>query len=239
MNIDLNCDMGERIGNDEAIMPYITSANIACGFHAGDEGTMKQTVELCLEYNVAIGAHPSYPDKENFGRVDLMDTILKPEDLANIIAEQVNKLQMICQQYGTHLNHIKPHGALYNRAAWDLNVASIISSAILNLDAQLILYGLSGSKMATAAGTHKIKFMHEVFADRTYDDNGRLTQRTEANALIHDEALAVKQVQQMINEKTVTAVSGKVIPIQAETICIHGDGKHAVAFVKSISRILK
>ena len=239
MHIDLNCDMGEGMENDAAIMPYITSANIACGYHAGDEETMKRTVELCLQYHVAIGAHPSYPDRENFGRIDLLNTELRVADLSQIISDQVFKLQKICTELGTQLNHIKPHGALYNRAAKDEEVAAIICQTIAEIDPHLILYGLSGSKMMHAAANYNLKFLNEVFADRTYNDDGSLTPRKEPNALIEDEEQAVEQVLEMVNKKTVTTTSGKLIPIIAETICIHGDGKHAVLFAKGLSQIVR
>lgn len=237
--IDLNCDMGEGIGNDELIMPYISSANIACGYHAGDESTMKRMVELCLKYNVAIGAHPSYPDRLNFGRIDLVDQTLKPEDLPSIIIDQINQLNKICGEFGTRLHHIKPHGALYNRAAWDGVVSSFICTAIEETDSSLLFYGLSGSEMKNEADDYNIKFVSEVFTDRTYQDDGSLTPRTQPNALIEDSEQAIQQVLQMIKERSVTTVSGKQVPIIAETICIHGDGKHAVEFAKNIAEAIK
>jgi len=237
--IDLNCDMGEGMDNDALIMPYISSANIACGYHAGDEKTMKRTVELCLKHNVAVGAHPSYPDRENFGRTDLIDQTLRPEDLPSIIIDQINQLRKICYEFGARLHHVKPHGALYNRAAWDGTVSSFICTAIQEAGTPLILYGLSGSEMKREADAYNIKFASEVFADRTYQDDGRLTPRSHPNALIEDADKAIQQVWQMINEGTVTSVSGRKIPIVAETICIHGDGKYAAQLAKDIFETLK
>ncbi len=239
LSIDLNCDLGEGMPNDEDLMPYISSANIACGGHAGDADTMQHTVELALKYNVAIGAHPSYPDKENFGRKDLIDLSLRPQELVDIISEQVNQLKTICSRFGTSLQHIKPHGALYNRAAKDRQVSSFICKAILQLDPTLILFGLSGSEMKKEADLHKIKFASEVFADRTYQEDGSLTARSLPHALIENEYQALNQVIQMIKTGTVQSLNGKTIPIRAETICLHGDGKNAVAFARIIHEKLK
>lgn len=231
---DLNCDMGEGMGNEEALMPFITSANIACGYHAGDKETMKKVVDLCLQYNVAVGAHPSYADKENFGRKDLIGISLQPEDVVELVTEQINSLQTIAKACGAKLHHVKPHGALYNRAAEDALVASFICKAIKQVDANLVLYGLSGSKMKTQAEEHRIRFLNEVFADRTYQDDGSLTPRTNKNALIENTDLMLAQVFLMVKDKKVKAVSGKTIDILAETICLHGDGAHAVEFVRKI-----
>lgn len=236
---DLNCDLGEGTGNDVAIMPYISSANIACGYHAGDEATMQQVVELCIKNKIAIGAHPSYPDKENFGRVDLLGTTLKMEELYDIILKQIKTLQNICNRRGVVLHHVKPHGALYNRAAWDKEVSKIICKAIKDVDENLILYGLSSSQMQAEARLQGMPFCSEVFADRTYQDDGSLTPRAQKNALIENEQMAQQQVLQMVLQGTVNTVTGKSIMIDAETICIHGDGRHAVAFAKSTYEVLK
>src|SRR6476660_8777661 len=160
---DLNCDLGEGAGNDAAIMPYISSANIACGYHAGDETTMQEVVELCIKNKIAIGAHPSYLDKENFGRVDLLGTTLKMEELYDIILKQIKTLQNICNRRGVVLHHVKPHGALYNRAAWDKEVSKIICKAIKDVDENLILYGLSSSQMQAEARLQGMPFCSEVF----------------------------------------------------------------------------
>ena len=239
LSIDLNCDLGEGMLNDAELMPLISSANIACGGHTGDDDTMRYTVELALKYHVAIGAHPSYPDKENFGRKDLIDLSVLREDVIEIIAEQVNRLKTICLEFGTSLHHIKPHGALYNRAARDKEVSSLICKAILQIDPSLILYGLSGSEMKNEADTYNIKFASEVFADRTYQEDGSLTTRDSPHALIENEEHALSQVIQMIKTRTVQSLNGKTIPIQAETICLHGDGKRAVQFAKLINDALR
>jgi 5-oxoprolinase (ATP-hydrolysing) subunit A len=234
LSIDLNCDMGEGFAGDADIMPFISSVNIACGYHAGDAGTMRRTVELALQYGVAIGAHPSYPDREHFGRVDMVASTLRPEELPAIIIDQLLQLQEICHQAGTVLHHVKPHGALYNRAAWDGSVGSYICHAVHEVNASLFLYGLSGSEMKTEAAAYQLQFVHEVFADRTYQDDGSLTPRSHPNALITNVAPSIQQVLQMVQQGTVRSVSGKDIPVVAQTICIHGDGIQAAAFAKAI-----
>ncbi|MFN2439084.1 MAG: 5-oxoprolinase subunit PxpA [Chitinophagaceae bacterium] len=234
--IDVNCDMGEGIGNDEAIMPYITSANIACGYHAGDEDIMKRSIELCLKHNVGIGAHPSYFDRENFGRKDVN---LPPAQVYTLVKEQIQLFKKITDKAKGILQHVKPHGALYNRSAKDVEVAKAIASAVKDIGEDLILFGLSGSCSITEAKNLGLKTKSEVFADRTYQDDGSLTPRTQSNALIEQEENSVQQVLQMVNEGVVTTVSGKRISIIAETLCIHGDGKNAVGFAKRLNEVLK
>jgi 5-oxoprolinase (ATP-hydrolysing) subunit A len=235
---DLNCDMGEGIGNEENIMPFITSANIACTYHAGDRDTMKRMMELCIRYNVHVGAHPSYPDRENFGRKDMIGVSLKAHDIENIVSEQLFIFKQVARETGAHLHHVKPHGALYNRAAGDEEVADFICSAIFKSGPQLLLYGLSGCKMKLVAVRHKLEFIDEGFADRTYMDNGTLTPRTEKNALIETSEEAVAQTLEMVKHKKVKTTSGNYIELEAKTICIHGDGKHAVEFARKIYEAL-
>jgi UPF0271 protein len=234
--IDLNCDLGEGIGNDELIMPYISSANIACGYHAGNETTMKQTVELCKRYNVAVGAHPSFPDKENFGRTDML---LHPGEIYEMIIKQINSLEKIAAEADVPVHHVKPHGALYNMAARDKMMAPFVALAILDTNSKYILYGLSGSYLIKEGKALGVKTISEVFADRTYKDDGSLTSRNKPGALIEDTDKAVAQALQMVKEGTVTSINGKKVPIVAETICIHGDGEHAVEFAKAIHGVLK
>jgi 5-oxoprolinase (ATP-hydrolysing) subunit A len=234
LSIDLNCDMGEGYPWDEQIFPYINSVNIACGYHAGDKSTMQHTVELALKNNVAIGAHPGYPDKENFGRIDILHKKINLSELTRIVQKQIVLLQEVCASFGTQMHHVKPHGALYNRVAWDEEAAQAICSAIQQANAGIYLYGLSGSIMQKAAANHNLQFVHEVFADRTYQNDGSLTPRSAANALINDTATSLHQVLTMIREGQVNTVTGQTIPIKAETICIHGDGAHAVGFAKAI-----
>jgi 5-oxoprolinase (ATP-hydrolysing) subunit A len=234
--IDLNCDVGEGMSTDEQIIPLISSANIACGFHAGDEHTIKKTIELCLRYNVAIGAHPSWPDKENFGRTEMQAA---PNELYDCVMEQLNTIQNIARSLGTNLHHVKPHGALYNQSAKDKSIAATIAKAVKDFDASLVLLGLSGSISIIEAEQLQLKTAQEVFADRTYQDDGSLTPRSQFNALIEDKNIMLHQVLQMVNQGIVTTITGKRIKIKADTICLHGDGKNALQFCKLINQTLK
>ena len=235
-SIDLNCDMGEGIGYDEAIMPYISSANIACGYHAGNEKIIRQTIGLAKKHKVSIGAHPSFFDKENFGRLEIN---LPVEEVYKLMTQQLTLFSDIATALNVNIHHVKPHGALYNMAAKNTGLAKIIAKAVKDFDADLILSGLSGSYSISEAKTIGLKTASEVFADRTYQDDGSLTPRSQPYALIEDADKAVQQSLQMIKERTVTTVSGKTIPIIAETICIHGDGKYAIEIAKKINDSLK
>lgn len=234
LSIDLNCDVGEGFSADEQLMPYISSANIACGYHAGDADTMRRTVDLCVKHNVAIGAHPSYPDRENFGRTDMLYNGVQPEDLPAMLAEQINLMEAVCNTAGASMMHVKPHGALYNRAARDAAVSKLICETMLEVNPSLVLYGLSGSITEAVALQCGIAFRREVFADRTYQQDGSLRPRTMPDALITNNDKCIQQVLQMIRSGMVTTVDGIEIPMKAETICIHGDGAHAVEFAKLI-----
>ena len=231
LKIDLNCDLGEGMLTDEAIMPYISSANIACGAHAGDENTIKRTIALCLEHNVAIGAHPGFADKNNFGRISVK---LSPAELYELFYSQIVLVKRIAANMGATLHHVKPHGALYNMAATDNLYAQIVVQATNDADPTLIFYGLSNSCMTKAATLANIKTANEVFADRTYQEDGTLTPRNKDNALIADTNIAVEQALQLITRNNVNAVSGKAVPVKADTICLHGDGVHAVEFARMI-----
>jgi UPF0271 protein len=235
-SIDLNCDLGEGLATDEQIIPLISSANIACGYHAGDVDTMKRTIELCLQHNVAIGAHPSWPDKENFGRTEMVKTA---DEIYEIVTAQLFIIAQLAMEMGASLHHLKPHGALYNQSAKDKMIAAAIAKAVYDFDSSLILFGLSGSISLTEAAKLGLTTAHEVFADRTYQDDGSLTPRSQSNALIKDEQESLQQILQLINTQTVTTVAGKIVTLKADTICIHGDGSNAVAFVKTISSALK
>jgi UPF0271 protein len=235
-SIDLNCDMGEGMDNDELIMPYITSANIACGYHAGDEKTIWQTIELAIKHSVAIGAHVSFFDKENFGRSEIN---LPPDEVYELVEQQLIIIKEIADSFDIKIRHVKPHGALYNMSAKNAVLAKAIANAVKDFDHNLILFGLSGSHSISEAKAICLKTANEVFADRTYQDDGSLTPRSQANALIEDIDKAIQQVLQMIKKGTVTSISGKTIPIIAETICFHGDGKHAAVFAKTIYENLK
>lgn len=236
MKTDINCDLGEGIGNDELIIPYITSANIACGYHAGDINTMKQTIESCIKNNVAIGAHPSFYDRENFGRTVIQ---LSVADIYELITQQLIIFNEVADSYDQKVNHVKPHGALYNLAAKDPSIAKAIAKAVYDFDNTLLLYGLSGSHSISEANLKGLTYANEVFADRTYQDDGSLTPRSHANALINDSGKAVQQVLQMVKEGVVTTISGKKIAIIADTICIHGDHKNAVALAKAIHKAIE
>jgi UPF0271 protein len=236
LTVDINCDMGEGIGNDEAIMPFISSANIACGYHAGDEGTMRQTIALALKNKVSIGAHPSFFDGKNFGRVDMN---LRADEIYDLVILQLRTIDRIIKEQNTRLHHVKPHGALYNMSAKDSRISRAITQAVKDFDHDLVLFVLSGSHSKEVADEVGLKTASEVFADRTYQDDGSLTPRTQPNALIDDPGQAVRQALQMVTQGTVTTVTGKTISIVADTICIHGDGQHAVQFAKAINEKLK
>ena len=233
--IDINCDLGEGCGNDAELMPLISSANIACGFHAGDEDTMRRTVELAISNGVAIGAHPGYPDRENFGRTEMS---LSETEVFEIVAEQIHTLKRICETQGAALHHVKPHGALYNQAAKNAELSAAIARAVAETDVDLILYGLSGSYLISEAENIGLRTASEVFADRTYQNDGTLTPRSQSDALITDNDTSVAQVLQMIEQQSVTSTSGEPVPLRAETICIHGDGEHAVSFASRIRTAL-
>jgi 5-oxoprolinase (ATP-hydrolysing) subunit A len=236
MPIDLNCDMGEGMGNDALLMPFISSANIACGYHAGDDDTMKQTIDLAIQYNVAIGAHPSFNDRANFGRTEMN---IPTEALYDLVTVQVYALQKIATSAGTALHHVKPHGALYNMAARDAAMSHTIARAVKDVNAALLLYGLSNSHLITEAEKLQLHTASEVFADRTYQDDGKLTPRSHANALITGETQSLQQVMQMIEQQCVSSVTGKRVVLKTETICLHGDGVLAVQFAKKIYHTLK
>ena len=227
--------MGEEIGNDELIMPFISSANIACGAHAGSDKTMYETVLLAKRYNIKIGAHPSFLDRKNFGRVEMKST---PLEIYNTVTDQIRSLQNIAEKAKCKLHHVKPHGALYNMAAKDQIIAASIAMAVKDCDQQLKVYGLSNSFLISESRSIGLKTVSEVFADRTYLDDGSLTPRSKPNALISDPQEAIQQVLRMIKTGKVRTTSNKEIPIFAESVCIHGDGKNAVEFSKEINAAL-
>jgi UPF0271 protein len=234
--VDLNCDMGEGCSLDAELLKLISSANIACGYHAGDAPTMRRTAELALANNVAIGAHRGYRDRSNFGRTPMS---LSPAEVFDLIADQIDSLQAICAGLGTRLHHVKPHGALYNQAAKDRDLAAALARAVAARGRDLVFYGLSGSYLISEAEAAGLRTASEVFADRTYRSDGTLTPRSEPNALIPDVASAVSQVRQMIATQSVIATTGETVPIRAETICIHGDGEHALEFARAVSDALR
>ena len=238
--IDINCDMGEAFGNysmpnDEILFKYISSANIACGFHAGDPSVMQETVALAIKNKVAIGAHPGLQDLQGFGRREVK---ISPREAYQITLYQIGALSAFVKAANAKLNHVKTHGALYNIAAKDINISKAIVDAIYDFDANLILYGLAGSELINAAFNKGLKSASEVFADRTYQDDGSLTPRSQPNALITNEKSSLAQVLMMVKQQKLISVNEKIISIKADTLCIHGDGEHSVAFAKKINHTL-
>jgi UPF0271 protein len=241
MTIDLNCDLGEydvsgNIGTDEAIMPFITSANIACGLHAGSPLIMERTARMAIKHGVAIGAHPAYPDREGFGRRSLT---LTDEELRATILYQIGALKTIAESSGSRLQHVKPHGFLYNQASVDPKMAMVIAKSVMETDQSLILVGLSGSQLIWAAGEIGLPFACEVFADRAYDDEGNLVSRNIPGSVLYDTEIVIDRVLRMINEKVVESVSGKIIPVRPDTICLHGDNEMAALFARRLSEALQ
>lgn len=240
MKIDLNCDLGEsfgayKLGLDDQVLPYISSANVACGFHASDPVVMDKTVALAKDAGVAVGAHPGYPDLQGFGRRNMT---IPPREVKAMVMYQIGALQAFCTAHGLKLQHVKPHGALYNMAGKDEALAMAVCEAIQAVDDSLILLGLSGSKMLEAADKIGLRSAREVFADRAYEEDGSLVARTKPGAMITDEDEAVARVIRMIREGKVTAVTGKDIPIRADSVCVHGDSPKALAFVQKIRAAL-
>lgn len=231
--IDLNSDLGEGAAFDEQIIPLISSANIACGFHAGSSEIMDKTVELCKANGIALGAHPGYPDKENFGRTNMDVT---PKQVYDYTLYQLGALSAIAKAQGQSLQHIKPHGAMYNMAAKDIDLSNAIVDAIKDFDDSLILLALSGSKMIDSARAKGIKYASEVFADRAYEADGTLRARTLEGSMITDENEAIARVIRMIKEGKVKAYTGEDISIEAHSVCVHGDGKKALDFVAALNR---
>jgi UPF0271 protein len=240
MIIDLNSDLGEsfgafKVGNDQAVLQYISSANVACGYHAGDHNVMFETVKLAQKYGVSIGAHPGFPDIQGFGRREMS---LGPREIYHLVIYQIGALAAVCKACGASLSHVKPHGALYNMAAKDRKIAEAIAQAVADFDSSLVLYGLAGSELVKAGYENGLQVAEEVFADRTYQPDGTLTSRKEKHAMIHDVELAVNKVIRMIKEGKVEAVDGTDIAIQADTICVHGDGPEALQFVSQLKQAL-
>jgi UPF0271 protein len=229
--IDLNCDLGEGAGMDAELMPFITSANIACGAHAGDEATMRATVALAHQHGVMVGAHPGFADRENFGRAERELTACALHELVTWQIEALRELGPV--------RHVKPHGALYNQAAKDRAISDVIVEAIYECDRSLILFGLAGSELLQAGRERGLRVASEVFADRTYQADGALTPRSRADALIQDPGAAAAQVLRMVREGVVRATDGSEVKIVADTVCLHGDGAQAVAFARRLNAELR
>lgn len=231
-DIDLNADLGETtLENDAALMPHISSANIACGFHAGDPVYMAGLVALCKMHKVSIGAHPAYWDREHFGRRDLN---VPPEQIYAMVQYQIGALQAIARSQSVPVKHVKPHGALYNRAAVDSAVAEAVARAVFDADSALILVGLANSRLIEAGHALGLRTAAEGFADRRYTDAGLLVPRSQADALISDESEAIAQALEMTLEKRISTLSGKRIALTVQTLCLHGDGPHALRFAKAL-----
>lgn len=238
--VDLNCDMGESfgaytMGNDAEILDFVTSANIACGFHAGDPATMRKTVKMALDKNVGIGAHPGLQDLAGFGRRKMA---ISPQEAFDLTVYQIGALSGFVQAEGARLQHVKAHGALYNMAAKDAALSEAIAEAVYKIDPELILFGLSGSELVRAGEKIGLRTANEVFSDRTYQPGGTLTPRTEPNALITDPDKALQQVIRMVKENKVETLKRQDVSLKAETICIHGDGATALEFAESLSKSL-
>jgi UPF0271 protein len=224
-----------KMGSDAELMDYVTSVNIACGFHAGDASTIRKTIELAINKGVAVGAHPSYPDLQGFGRRN-MD--LTADEVFDVVLYQIAALKGIAESLGGRLNHIKPHGALYNQASKNPTTAEAIARAVRALDPMLVLVGLSGSTSIVEAERLGLTTASEAFGDRTYQPDGSLTPRRNANAMIEDADAAAAQVLSMVRDRSVTAVTGKRIDIKADTVCIHGDSAGAVTIAKAVRSAL-
>ncbi|MDF2035737.1 LamB/YcsF family protein [Bacillus sp. CMF12] len=238
--VDINCDMGEsfgsyKMGRDEEILEHITSANIACGFHAGDPATMRKTVKMALEKNVGLGVHPGLQDLHGFGRRDINIT---PQEAYDLVVYQIGALYAFVKSEGGKLQHVKPHGALFNMASKSAPLSEAIAEAVYKVDPELILFGLSGSELVKAGRKIGLRSANEVFSDRTYQEDGSLTSRRESNALITDHSAAVNQVIRMVKEGKVNSVQGTDVSIEANTICIHGDGESALEFAQYIPKAL-
>jgi 5-oxoprolinase (ATP-hydrolysing) subunit A len=238
--VDLNADLGEsfgtwRLGDDEALVQQLTSANVACGFHAGDFRVMDATVALCQRAGVAVGAQPGYPDLLGFGRRPMP---FMPDEVESLVRYQVGALEAFCRAHGLELQHVKPHGALYNQAATDPSLAGAIARAIARFSSELPFLGLASSEpMASAAADNGLRFVPEAFADRRYLADGTLQSRSEAGSVLTDPRAAAAQAVEIVNG-SVTAVDGTSVPIDAESICCHGDTPGAVAIAAAVRQAL-
>jgi UPF0271 protein len=236
MHVDINCDMGEsfgayEIGADDEVLPYVTSANIACGFHGGDPAVMRKTVEGARKHHIAVGAHPSLPDLVGFGRRVMQVT---PQEVYDLIIYQVGALLGFTRAAGVELRHVKPHGALYNMAASQAALADAIARAVHDVDPRLVLYGLAGSHLLTSAARAGLTTASETFADRNYLHDGALVPRSRPDAMVTDVDEAVRRAVRMVSHGVVTDVDGEDIPLRADTICVHGDGPNAAAIARRL-----
>lgn len=235
-DLDFNCDLGEGCGDDAAIIPLLSSANIACGFHAGDAVSMRDTVALCRRHGVAIGAHPSLPDREGFGRRELLVT---PEAVYAFTHDQLGALTAIASAQGARVRHLKPHGALYNIAARDRAIADAIAAATRDFDRDLWLVGLSGSALTAAGEAAGLQVAHEAFAERRYEADGTLTPRSQPDAVIDNLEESLQQVRRLLREGVVIARSGERVALRMDTLCLHGDRPDAAAFARALRETLQ
>jgi UPF0271 protein len=238
---DLNADLGEsfgawRIGNDVGVMAWITSANIACGFHAGDPATMQRSVALCVEHGVAIGAHPALPDLQGFGRREMKIT---PDEVYAQCLYQIGALQAFVQAAGASLHHVKPHGALYNMAARDRTLADAIAAAVHDFDANLVLVGLAGSALVDAGRAAGLAVLREGFCDRSYRADGSLTSRSQPGAVIEDIDTAIAQAISIATRGEAAADDGSTVHIEVDTLCVHGDRPNAADFARRLRKALE
>lgn len=229
--VDLNADVGEGMAGDAELLGIVTSANIACGLHAGDAVTMARTVDRCVAHGVGIGAHPSFDDREGFGRRE-MD--IAPDEVRALVRRQIETLAAIARQAGARLSHVKPHGALYNQAARDPRLARAIADAVCDCDRSLLLVGLAGSALVSEGEAAGLRVANEVFADRAYGADGSLVPRSQPGAIIEDASVAVKRALRMVRTGTVLSIDGTDVPIRAETICVHGDTPGAAALAREL-----
>lgn len=238
LTIDMNSDLAEsfgayHIGNDEKILQYVTSANLACGFHASDPVVMEKSVKLCKENGVAVGAHPGFPDLQGFGRRNM---VIPPKEVKAMVLYQIGALEVFCRANGLKLQHVKPHGALYNMAGKDYELAQAVCQAIAEADPELILMAQAGSMLQKAGEELHLKVAKEIFADRAYEEDGSLVNRSKPGAVITDENEAIQRVITMVREGKTTAITGKEIPMEADTVCVHGDGEKALLFVQKLKQ---
>ncbi|WP_093335889.1 LamB/YcsF family protein [Salibacterium halotolerans] len=238
--VDLNSDVGESfgvytLGNDERVLSYVTSVNIACGCHAGDHNVMARTTALAKQYGAAVGAHPGFPDLGGFGRRPMA---VDPEEIYQLMIYQIGALQGFCRAEDVPLRHVKPHGALYNQAAGDFDMAEAVAEAVKRVNPGLTLFAPAGSKLVEAGRQKSLRTASEVFADRTYQPDGSLTPRSRTDAVLHDPEQAADRILHMLSSGEVEAVDGTKLPVEADTICVHGDTPEALQFLDRLYHML-
>jgi UPF0271 protein len=236
LSIDLNADLGEGAGHDDEILQFVTSANIACGFHAGDPTSILESISAAHQRGVAVGAHPSFPDRANFGRSEMS---LPDAEVYSLVVYQIGAFQALARVAGAEMNHVKAHGALYNMAAHDKKLAQLIVDAVIAVDPNTILFVPPNSPLESVAEDEHLSTAEEVFADRNYMADGSLVSRASGDAFVHDPIAAAERVVRMLSEGKVRAIDGSDVAIRAETICVHGDNPEAVHFVRKLRERLE